>query len=279
MPKPYTPPTGRLKTKQRSFEEVVRDVRHAVFSVVRMRPTATPNVFDTIALGSGFFVSPTLFMTCYHVFDSKAFPHKDGDNYRLIANVGNGNPVIHEATNVQKGSNLHFYPNDDMALLQFPAGPARPFVALDYKDKLEGCEIGIAGYPLGQVVDINGQQGYKHMIFRVVRSIVTASYLTDWTDEFGTLTDVPVIELHLMITPGNSGGPVFDLRTGRVVAFVKGFRPYKSVERLEKIQTPNLTLPAGMSQDYMTSIYSVYSYAVKMERVRPNLEAMGIKLD
>jgi S1-C subfamily serine protease len=253
-------------------------MRHAVFSIVRMRPTAVPDVVDTIALGSGFFVSPNVLMSCQHVFNSAAFPHQDGDIYRVVANVGAANPVIHDADNVRNGVNLHCYADADLALLEFPAGPPRPFVALDYATTLEGREIGVAGYPLGRVVVVNGQQGYKQMIFRVARGVVTATYSTEWTDEFGTLNDLPVVEVNFMFVPGNSGGPVFDARSGRVIAFVKGFKFDKIMERAERFVNAPANLPAGLGPDYIASLHSIYSYAVKMERARPHLEAHGITL-
>jgi S1-C subfamily serine protease len=278
MSKPYKTPTGRLTTKRRLFEEVVRDIRHTVFSVIRLRPTGVANTFDTLVLGSGFFVSSRVFLTCYHVVNPLSVPHQDGDWYQLVANAGNGNnPVIHNMQNVQTGVNLYLHPDADLALLQFPVGPDRPYVALDYGATPEGREIGVAGYPLGRLATVGGQPAYNQLIFRVAKGVVTASYSTAITDEYGTLNDVPVVEVNFMFVPGNSGGPVFDANTGRVVGFVKSFNTEKIIERVEQVTKPELlNLPSGLGPHYIDSFHALYSFSIKMERARPHIETLGV---
>lgn len=279
MAKPYAPPTGRLSTKERAFEEVVRDVRHTVFSVIRLRPTATPNVYDALVLGSGFFVSPTVFLTCYHVVNPTTQPHQDGDSYRFVSNPGgnNASPVIHDLANVTSGTNLYLHQDADLALFQFQPGIARPFVALEYGATPEGRDIGVAGYPLGAVSNIDGIQAYKQLTFRVAKGVVNACYEVDWTDEFGTLNGLPVIEVNFMFLPGNSGGPVFDARTGRVAGFVKGFNYVKIVERAATVANAQ-GLPDGLGPQYIEHLHALRSFAIKMERARPHLEALGVAL-
>ena len=126
MPKPYAPPTGKIPSRNRSFEEVVRDISHAVFAVVRFRPTTTEGVFATGVVGSGFFVSPTVFMTCNHVMNPLDDPRQAGDFYQLISNPGCGRPAVgYEYKEIVEGANLHSYEDADLALLTLPTPPAR----------------------------------------------------------------------------------------------------------------------------------------------------------
>ena len=120
MPKPYTPPTGKLSTKHRDFTEVVRDIRHTVACVVRWRPTGEPGKFAVTALGSGFFVSPEMFLTCNHVMNDPNNPHKDGDAYQLVARVAENGGHKLGVENVVAGTNLFLYPDCDLALLKCP---------------------------------------------------------------------------------------------------------------------------------------------------------------
>src|SRR5271170_2221629 len=118
MPGVYTPPTRRLNTKRRLFEEVVRDIRYTVFSVIRLRPAGN-GTHNCMALGSGFFVSREVFLTCHHVVNTVQAPHADGDSYRFVALTdakGNGNVV--QIANVTVGESLHLFPESDLALFR-----------------------------------------------------------------------------------------------------------------------------------------------------------------
>jgi len=71
------PPTGRLNAKQRDFAQIVYDMRHVVFSVIRERQM--PNgMKGGAALGTGFFVSSET-LPNRHPLDllAPALPHND----------------------------------------------------------------------------------------------------------------------------------------------------------------------------------------------------------
>jgi S1-C subfamily serine protease len=278
MPKPYTAPTGRLNTARRKFEEVVRDIRHTVFSVIRIRPAAN-GTFDCAALGSGFFVSHEIFLTCHHVVNPISAPHADGDIYRLVALTGVGGGGVHQIPNVTVGQTLHLFPDSDLALLRSNCRADQPFVALDYGDVSAGRDIGVAGYPLPQLAaDPAGELRYEGLIFRVGRGVVTSTYLTTInTDQGMVLANIPILEVNFLFVPGNSGGPVFDAETGRVAAFVHGYITVKIRERVEQVTMVN-PLPAGVGNTYIENLNALYSLSIKMERARPSLEALGVAL-
>lgn len=118
---------------------MAKDLRHAVYAVVRNRPTPD-GLFQATALGSGFFASKTVFLTCNHVVNGPAAPHVDGDRYLLVNNLGNSG-VVHSVLDVKIGENLHLFPGSDLALLIAPESQQPCFVALDYGFVLEGREI------------------------------------------------------------------------------------------------------------------------------------------
>ena len=70
-------------------------------------------------------------------------PHRAGDSYRLIANLTGSSATDHTFANVQVGTNLIFFPNLDLAVLQFNAGPDQPFAAMTYDDVEVGDDIGV----------------------------------------------------------------------------------------------------------------------------------------
>lgn len=161
MPKPYTPPTGKLSTRHREFTEVVRDIRHAVACIVRWRPAGEAGKFAVTALGSGFFVSPDMFLTCNHVMNDPNNPHKDGDTYQLVARVAENGGHTLGVENVVVGTNLFLYPDCDLALLKCPPAPQRPFVAFEYGEIFPGEDVGFAGYPANELAnDANGNVIY-----------------------------------------------------------------------------------------------------------------------
>lgn len=273
-------PQGKMRTKRREFFEVANDLRHAVCSIVRHRPL--PSVqqggaqqFQAFPLGSGFFVAPQLVLTCYHVIAGT--PHQPGDFYHFVLSLPNGAGVIHTLGAQAATQSIHLFANDDLALIELPGIQQQAFVAVGYNAVPVGSDIGVAGYPLGlPTVDAQGQLGYDSMIYRVGRGVVTSTYRTNINTEQGQqIPAADVLEVNFLFVAGNSGGPIFDAETGRVVAFVHGFQ---SPTITERVATARIQLPAGMSAQYVQSIHAIYSMGIKLDRVRQQLESRGVTL-
>jgi len=269
-------PAGKIPTKSREFSSVVADVRHAVFSVHRHRPAAN-GLFDITPLGSGFFVSPEVFITCRHVIDGHDKPHQAGDLYRLVNNLDGMHGIIHEI-NGGVGQDIHIYPDNDLAILISKSKKDQAYLPVSYTDIPVGTAIGVAGYPLAQLsVDSNGNLTLGGVIYRVAQGVATSCYTTDLTFKNDyTLKAVPVVEVNFLFVPGNSGGPIFDAQTGRALAYVKGFTFPKIIEMEEKCTL--VTAPAGLQPNYMAAIYAVYSIGLTLSPVRVHLEKFGVTL-
>jgi hypothetical protein len=269
-------PSGKLTTKKRDFKDVVADVRHATFSVHRHRPAANGQFAITV-LGSGFFVSPEVFITCQHVIDGQKSPHQAGDLYRLVNNLDGSHGILHEI-NGGVGNDIHLYPDNDLAILLSKTKIDQPYLPVSYADIPVGADIGVAGYPIAQLIpDANGQMTLNGMVFRVARGVATAFYKTTLNLGYGKpLTDVSVLEVNFIFVPGNSGGPIFDASTGRVVSYVEGFRAYKIRENDEQCQL--IEVPSGLSPNYVGAVYAVYSIGLTLSPVRAQLEHFGVTL-
>ena len=267
------PPTGKLSTEPRKFKDIVADLRCAVFSVIRDRPNQA-GAFSSLPLGTGFFVKPDVFITCHHVFNPALDPHKSGDSYRLIANLTGSSATVHTITNVEVGKNLTLFPNLDLAVLQFNVGPDQAYAAITYDDVGIGDDIGVVGYPLAALnLDANGNLLLEGLIYRAAKGTITGRYA-------GTLNpqapDLPVLEVNFMFVSGNSGGPVFEASTGRVVGMVQGIRWNKLAEQVSQISTPNLQLPLALPTDYIACIHAIYSLGIKLDCFRSTLDGFGI---
>ena len=182
--------------------------------------------------------------------------------------------------NVILDTNLFLFPDCDLALLKCPPVAGRAYVALEYGDILTGTDVAFAGFPANQLgQDQNGAISYAGALFRVGKGVVTSRYKKNLTLQNGapTLTDVPIVEVNFMFLPGNSGGPVFNIENGRVFGFVHGFTAAKLREKVETVTLiPNF--PADMEKRYVENLNAVYSIAIKLDRVRPHLEAHAVTL-
>jgi hypothetical protein len=139
-------PTGKIKAKRRPFHEIVHDMRHAVCGVIRNRQV--PGGALAAFLGTGFFVSPEIFITCDHVANGANDPHQPGDSYLLVANLTGASGKLYTITNPQLGAELNLFPNLDLAVMRVQPQPAQAFVSLEYGDVHIGEDLGVVGYPV-----------------------------------------------------------------------------------------------------------------------------------
>ncbi len=265
-------PTGRLKGKNKGFHEQVFEMRHVVFSVIRERQVQGGKAAR--ALGTGFFVAPKIFITCDHVVNPPNDRHQPGDSYLLVANLTGKSGKLYRIDAPELDKDINLFPNLDLAVMRVTGADAnQPYCALEYGTVWEGQEIGVVGYPLAELQTINGNLALNAVLYRAARGCVTALYSTN----DGALINVPCVEVNFLFVPGNSGGPVFSVDTGRVVGYVRG---YRAVKIRESVATATMIaqLPLGLSSQYMENLNAIYSIAIKLDYIRTTVEAFGVTL-
>src|ERR1700722_2290788 len=276
MAKPtvWQPPTGRIGVGYRSFTEIVRDMRYCVFSIIRLRPDGSGQAgrFLTMAIGTGFFVGPSTLLTCNHVINSPNNPHVPGDGYVIVQNLGSGMVKVSRTCLLTIGQNLHLFSDCDLAIIQFPAGDPQPYATVGYNNIPEGAEIGIAGYPLSQIsAGPNGEPQFPGIIYRIAKGVVTSPVMQSIEPRPNPRTKpLNTIEVNFLFVPGNSGGPIFDAETGRVMAFVHGFTNREIVQNYVNTNVQNTAF--GAPDKHIQSLHATYSPGIKMDSVRQELE-------
>ena len=274
-------PRGRLPSRPRRMVEIASDLRHAVYGIIRLRKNDVLDqngapTFSQLPLGTGFFVSPTILLSCNHVFNHPLAPHQPGDSYRLVkTTVNEQNAIGGWAVNVfnpELGNDLVLYPDLDLALLRVVVGDLPiSYTSLDFGQVLPGREIGVAGYPLAKLGPDSAMGHYSTFRYRVARGTVNSSFFEPVVLDGGKPGKivVPKIEVNFLFVPGNSGGPIFDVETGNVLGFVHGYTNERIQERIEKVMIPR---PDTVPEFYVLGTTAVYSIGIGVTVVKDPLE-------
>jgi S1-C subfamily serine protease len=226
-----------------SSREILNRVKQATvaLAVVPETPPADPKRTPFLILGSGFCVDPTgIIVTCEHVLS--AFLQTDirkaigkipeADRRKKIWPIEDLKVVRpHVLFFDTKSSSKHLFVvsaplsevigslKHDLGLLRlgrtnrFPSG--YPFVEIEPFENLhEGMELATCGFPLGN--ELQDQAGTKTSSF-------TRGILSSIAPMPGVSEDlVERFQLDITTTFGNSGGPVFSWKSGKVFGVLQG---------------------------------------------------------
>jgi hypothetical protein len=230
-----------------------------------------------MAIGTGFFVGPNALLTCNHVMNPPNNPHAPGDGYVIVQNLGSGMVKVSQTWPLTVGQNLFLFPDCDLAIIQTPGDP-QPFATVGYNDIPEGTEIGVAGYPLSQILaGQNGEPQFPSIIYRVAKGVVTSA-VTQMLEPRPCPRTRPLntVEVNFLFVAGNSGGPIFDAETGRVMAFVHGFTNREINQNYVDTNAQNIA--AGAPNKHIQSLQAIYSLGIKLDSIRQELERFGVEL-
>jgi putative serine protease PepD len=202
--------------------ELVRNLRRGVVAVLVLpeagSPTSVEDLQQRLAVpvcrGTAFSVSSDTFLTCNHVIQTAAI-----ERLKLVgsANPDGGPPLIyHDALEVRSD------PQTDIAIVKVRQARSELVpIVLDQGQPPVGLDILAVGYPLPEQrapESIEGERRVNVAIqgtFRAVRGIV-ASRMPQGTH----------FEIDKLVNPGQSGGPVVSLETGRLVGICQAFTLY-----------------------------------------------------
>ncbi|RMF07529.1 MAG: serine protease [Alphaproteobacteria bacterium] len=182
--------------------------------------------------GSGFVVQGGLHViTNYHVVPSGI---DTTANERLVVIVGNGRHYTDRNAEVVAIDAEH-----DLALLKIDGDPLPPVVLGKGGLLPEGTPIALTGYPIGSIL---GVYPVTHTgIVAAITPIKIPQPDSRFLDaEMILRSPFDVYQLDATAFPGNSGSPVYDIRTGRVEAILNSTFVKETKERA-------LSEPTGIS--------------------------------
>lgn len=187
--------------------------------------------------GTGFVVGDgNLAVTNAHVLPPPA--RLDGSDRRVVVQVPSGRGQW----SMRACSVLTVDRSRDLALLRFD-GPPAPALALAPADEVrEGLQIAFMGFPIGNALGFAPvtHRGMISSIVPVAQPQAGAQGLNEASIRRLREGSFEVLQLDGTAYPGNSGGPVFDVATGRVVGVINMVLVKGSKESA-------LTHPSGIS--------------------------------
>ena len=258
--------------KFKDFSDCLHWVKKSVYMIVRGRKNTVNGTeeINWITLGTGFVVAPFRLVTAGHVVDDaskgEAFQHQDGDKYYIIKHddLDNWHYRIFEPKLNQE---LFIYPDIDLGIIYLDEG----FYSLGgkiFSDKNDfirvskdyfpiGTDIGVLGYPLCalQFTDRDTSKPIiGDILLRTDKGVINCRYRK--TEKIANY------EFTLSFNPGNSGGPIFDMKTGRLVSIVHGFRSSRiKIQKtiLSEDEIKNLNIGETEDKSFIETWHANYS--------------------
>lgn len=250
--------------------ETISALKAHVYLIVRGRKFMHEGkeLFKWITLGTGFLAGSHRFITAGHVINDETknefFKHKKGDKYYFLKHTDDHNIHWHLGE-YALDKEIFLYPECDIAVVhlkeKFYKSDGKVFadedsyVSIEQDFKPIGIPIGILGYPLSKLEfddrDINKPK-IGNILMRTDTGVINTRYQT--------AKDKYLYEFTIAFNPGNSGGPIFDLETGRIVSIVKGFRaiPIATTERIIQ-EAAKKNLKNYTEDSFIETLHAVYS--------------------
>jgi serine protease Do len=166
--------------------------------------------------GTGFVVGGgTLVATNAHVLPD---PAKTGSNESLVVITFSapGTPQLRQAT-VAAADTTH-----DLAVLRISGEPLPPLLLQESPAVREGQVFAFTGFPLGNLVSLSAVT-HRAMISSITPLVLpsaTSQQLNENTLRRLKTGNIPVLQLDAIAYPGNSGSPLYDMGTGRVIGVI-----------------------------------------------------------
>lgn len=219
-----------------SLPDVIDEIRPSIVAIGTAYPPRQPNrKGDPVSyLGTGFVVGDGLHVvTNAHVIPSKL----DTDNKQSLAVFsGRGAKATAHTAVVVLSDPVH-----DLALLQIRGEPLPAMVLGDSDRVREGQEVAFTGYPIGIVLGLYPvtHRGIVAAITPMTRPMENARNLN--AVQLKRLRNpFDAFQLDAIAYPGNSGSPVYEITTGRVLGVLNSVFVKETKESL-------LERPSGIS--------------------------------
>ena len=172
-----------------------------------------PNPKSTI-LGTGFVIGDgTLVATNAHVVNQRIF--RTANKHQLSVFVGQGRKVTKRQATIISTSELY-----DIAILRISGSPLKPLILSDQRIR-EGENFAFTGFPIANALGLYPvtHQGIISSISPIATPATNTKELTP--KRLRALKNpYDVYLLNAVAYPGNSGSPVYDTNTGKVIAMI-----------------------------------------------------------
>lgn len=258
-----------------SFAALCGRAKPLVYSITRMRPiSASEAVFTT--LGTGFLCGEARFLTAAHVLQNDGAKHELGDKYLLIQKDEFGN--FHRALiEPALDEDLFIYSDFDTALIHLPESfyevdgkvvkDRSAFLKLSAENRPLGTDVGVFGYPLQQLALSDDDVDMTPITLRVDKGVLNSG---------SRVNNVNTNEFTMAFNPGNSGGPIVDCRTGKVIAFVHGYNSIPT--RFVKEEIPENQRESLGTNHIVTALRALYSIGICTTNLKDLESRHGLKL-
>lgn len=219
-----------------SLPDVIDKIRGSIVGVGTAYPPRQPNIKGPPSSlnATGFVVGNGLqIITNAHVIPEKL----DADNNQTLAVFsGRGSAIKAHPARVVKIDEEH-----DLALLAIQGSPLPALVLGDSVNVKEGQEVAFTGFPIGAVLGLYPvtHRGIVSVIVPMARPANTSRTLTAIQLKH-MRNSFMVFQLDATAYPGNSGSPVYEPQTGRVIGVINSVFIKESRESI-------LQKPSGIS--------------------------------
>ncbi len=257
--------------KFNSFSECVKWLKKSVYIIVRGRKIGIneQGSINWVTLGSGFIAAPNRYVTAAHIINDsrkgELAQHQDGDKYYLLRHDDNNNWHC-RIFEPKLDKEIFTYPDIDLAVIYLDDefyqignrifADRNDFIRISKEFLPIGSEVGVLGYPLCKLEfkdrDIN-KPLIGNILLRTDQGVVNCRYQTSITNY--------LYEFTLAFNPGNSGGPIFDVKSGKLISIVRGFKSIRINEKENLISEKGLKqLKVYKEKAFIETLNANYSF-------------------
>ena len=210
------------------LREVIKQIKPGIVGVATYQKTGRPPVN---LRGTGFVIADGLHViTNAHVVPAKLNKKR---KETLVVLVGQG-----EEVEVRPAEMVASDPDHDVAVLRIGGTPLRALRLGDDRSVAEGQMVAFTGFPIGAVLGLYPvtHRGIISSITPIATPLPSAKGLDVQT--IRRLKDrYPVFQLDATAYPGNSGSPLYDVNSARVIGIVSSVFVQSTKERI--LQDPS----------------------------------------